>query len=386
VDQSQARRLVMVPFALESEMEGPSRPRRAAAMLVAEQFTSEQGHFSRQRVLELAQLCKPALRQAVQLDRFPMRSCLKWAHRWTEVQTRWGVTKLAAASGAALALLLALVLVKIDFEVEAPATLKPAVERDIFASTDGKMLEVRITHGEQVAAGQVLALLDDPQLALDTERVVGEIATTQKRLEAIAVARTDRQVREEVGDGKLPLSAEAEQLKKWLTSLQSQQEILGRRGEALTLRSPIAGTVLTLDVQNLLRTRPVERGQVLFTVANTTAGWQLLAHLPQDRLGQVVEAQRKGEAPLASRFRLAGETAKIYQGHVESISTAAVLDTGALDQESPPFEIKIAVDESELPLARPGMNAKVRIFCGRRSLGYVWLHAIGETALSWWAF
>ena len=216
--------------------------------------------------------------------------------------------------------------------------------------------------------------------------VQGEIKTTRKRLEAIAVARTDRKVREDVSGEKLPLAAEAEQLARRLDSLQTQQEILTRRRESLTLRSPIAGTVLTLDVQNLLLTRPVERGQVLFTVADTSAGWRLLADMPQDRIGQVVAAQRQSGPQLAARFRLRGDTDQTYLGHVESISTAAVLDTAGLNQESHPFEIVIAVDQRSLATARPGMGAEVRIDCGRRSLGYVWLHDIWENLYSWFVF
>ena len=231
-----------------------------------------------------------------------------------------------------------------------------------------------------------LALLHDPQLSFDSQRVQGEIATTRKRLEAIAVARTDRQSREESLQGQLPLAAEAEQLKKQLASLQSQQTILEQRSEALTLRSPIAGTLLTLDVQNLLQTRPVQRGQVLFTIADTTAGWRLLAEVPQDRIGQVVAAQQEHGPELAVRFRLSGDTENTYEGHVASISTSAVLDTAGLDQESPAFEVVVAVDDAALLAARPGMSGQARIHCGRRSLGYLWLHDIYETIFSWWVF
>ncbi len=380
VDESQARRLVVVPIEFDQGSSG------SAAVLVAEQFTSEQGDFSRQRVLELAGLCEPALRQARQLDRFPVRSCLRWADRWAEVREKWGLSKLAVASVAALAVLLALVFVKVDYEVEAAAVLRPRVERDIFATAAGKVLEVRVAHGEQVLAGEVLAVLDDPQLSLDVQRVAGEIATSRKRQEAIAVARTDRQVREDESGEKLPLSAEAEQLEKRLASLRCQQEILESRREALTLRSPIAGTVLTLDVQNLLQTRPVERGQVLFTVADTSAGWQLLAELPQDRIGQVVATQREDGPALATRFRLAGDTEQTYAGHVKSIGEVAVFDTAGMDQDSPMFEVRVAVDEETLPLARPGMNAQVRILCGRRALGYIWLHDVWETVYFWVVF
>ncbi|MGI9430289.1 MAG: efflux RND transporter periplasmic adaptor subunit [Bythopirellula sp.] len=385
VDESQARRFVAAPIEFGQLDEDHSRPRDIGAVVVAEQFTSDEGEFSHQRVLELAELCQPALRQAMQLDRFPVRSCLRWADRWAELREQVGLTRLSVGTLAAVAIALALVFVKIDFEVEAPATLRPALERDIFATADGKVVDVQIQHGDRVSQGDVLAVIDDPQLALDAQRVVGEIETTRKRLEAIAVARTDRQVREETNNDKLPLSAEAEQLEKSLTSLQLQQQILQRRREALTLRSPIEGVVLTLDVQNLLQTRPVERGQILFTVANTSAGWQLSADLPQDRLGQVVAAAQD-DAKLPVRFRLAGDTEHTYPGHVDSISTAAVLDTAGLDQESPTFEVVVDVEADNLATARPGMNAQVRILCGRRSLGYVWLHDVWETVYSWLVF
>lgn len=384
-DESQARHLVAVPIEFGRETEEPSRQNRVTAVVIAEQFTSEIGEFSLQRVLELAGLCEPALRQAMQWDRFPLRSCLRWADRWANVREKLGLTKLAMASVAALAMVLALVFVKIDYEVEAPATLTPLVERDLFAATDGKIVEVRIVHGEQVAAGDVLAVLDDPQLSLDAERVDGEIETTRKRLEAIAVARTDRQVREEVTNEKLPLSAEIQQLERRLASLRIQQDILMRRREALKLRSPIAGTVLTIDVQNLLQSRPVERGQVLFTVADISAGWRLEADVPQDRIGQVVAARRP-DTELPARFRLAGEPEQIYHGHVDSISTTAVLDTAGLDQDSPSFVMIVHVDDSDLASARPGMSAQVRVLCGRRSLGYVWLHDLWETIYSWLVF
>ncbi len=390
VDESHARRVVAVPLELvEAKNEGiavTAQHNSATAILIAEQFASSNDEFSKQRVLELANLCAPALRQAVVLDRFPVRSTLRWADRWAKLRESWGLSRLALASAMALALLLALVLVQRDFEIEAPATLRPAIERDIFATASGKIVDVRIAHGELVDAGDVLAILDDPQLSLDVQRVEGEIATTRQRLAAIAVARTDRKVREEATHEQLPLAAEVEQLQKKLASLQTQQTILSARREALTLRSPIAGTVLTLDVQNLLLTRPVERGQVLFTVADASQGWRLVAQVPQDRIGHVVAAHQQVKAPVAVRFRLAGGTDQIYQGRVESISSNTVLNAAALDPESPAFEVQIQVDRRDLPRARPGMSAEVRIHSGRRSLGYIWLHDIWELVYSWWVF
>ena len=390
VDQSQARRLVAVPLQFIHESDGDSSGRNSAnqpaAVLIAEQFQTEGVELSRQRMIELAHLCEPALEQAIRLDRFALRSVLRWSDRWSRLGWVKGVSRLSIAISTIAVITAALVFVERDFEIEAPARLTPLVERDVFATTDGAVAEIRVAHGDKVEQGDVLAVLDDPQLVLDLQRVLGEIDTTRKRLEAIAVARTDRKVREDAESESLSLSAEAQQLQQRMASLRRQEEILVGRRAALTVSSPIAGTVLTLDVQHLLETRPVARGQVLFTVADTTVGWRLLADVPQDRIGQVVGARLGSEQPLPARFRLAGDVEQTYAGHLESISETAVFDTDNLDGELPPIEVQVAIDEGSLAAARPGMNAQVRIHCGRRSLGYIWLHDVWETVYSWMTF
>jgi len=390
MDVSHARRLVAVPIEFVGEADpqqsasvGPSRP---TAVLIAEQFHDSTPDFSLQRVVELAQLSEPALRQALRLDRFPARLFLRWADRWARVQQAWGGGRLALAAIFAVAVVAALTFVKTDFEIEAPATLVPKIQRDVFATANGTVVDVQVAHGEVVDSGDILALIDDPQLSLDTQRVLGEVETIRKRLEAIAVARTDRNVQADNDRERLPLSAEAQQLEKKLVSLELQREILVARHEALTVRSPIAGTVLTLDVQNLLRTRPVERGQVLFKVADVESGWWLWADVEQDRIGHVVAAQQDIDFGLPARIRLAGEESEIFSGQIESISAIAVLDPDALSEVAPALRVRVAVDETSLPSARPGMTAQVRIQCGRRSLGYVWLHGAWEAIYTWLVF
>jgi multidrug efflux pump subunit AcrA (membrane-fusion protein) len=281
---------------------------------------------------------------------------------------------------------LVLIFVRVDFEIEAPATLMPRTVQDVFATTNGTVRDVKVHHGDQVKLGTVLAVLDDPELDLETERVRGELATVRKRLEAIAVSRTDRQSREEIKPDRLPLSAEAKQLELREASLLTQMEILTKRRESLTLRSPIAGTVLTLDVQNLLQTRPVERGQVLFTIADTNSGWTLESEVPQDQIGHVIAAERQTDEPLTARFRLAGDLDHTFHGQVSTITETAVLDPTKLTEELPEVRVEIKVDEQSLPAARPQMAAIVRINCGSRSLGYVWLHDVWDTIHSWLAF
>jgi multidrug efflux pump subunit AcrA (membrane-fusion protein) len=383
IDHSHARRLVAVPVELRSSED--AKPAGTSVVLIAENFGKAR-ELARQRVLELAQLSEPALKQVLEWDRWPIRPVVNWTNWLTLVWRRWGFTRLGVVSGAVALALLSLVLVRTDFEVEAPATLMPRVVQDVFATTDGTVRQVKVAHGEQVHEGTVLAVLDDPQLDLEMERVRGELATVRKRLESIAVARTDRQTRDELTADRLPLSAEAKQLELREASLLKQAEILDTRRAALTLRSPLNGMVLTLDVQDMLRGRPVERGQVLFTVADTNSGWHLETRVPQDRIGHVVTADKTVDQPLTVRFRLAGDHENIYSGHVVRIAETAVLDTAKLGEELPDVRVDVAVDDKTLPAARPEMEAVVRVNCGPRSIGYVWLHDAWDNIYSWLAF
>lgn len=36
--------------------------------------------------------------------------------------------------------------------------------------------------------------------------------------------------------------------------------------------------------------------------------------------------------------------------------------------------IKVAIDKKDLPNLRPGATVTAKIYCGRRSIGYVWFH------------
>ena len=387
VDQSHARRIVAVPVVLNAgKQEEQPTSDKPSLVIVAEQFHTEEVEVSRQRVIELATLCEPAIRQSLALDRFPVRGSMRWAERFSRLGSFWGMAKAVLALAVVAGCLGALVGVPCEFEIEAPATLRAIVERDIFATANGTVEEVLAEHGALVAQDEILAVLDDPELDLEFERVLGDIETVRKKMEAIAVARTDRDVRDDLIDDRLPLSAEAQQLEKRLASLLKQHEILLVRKEALTLRSPIAGKVITLDVQKLLHSRPVQRGQVLFTVVDTSQGWYLETELGQDRVGYVLQRQQMEGEPLSVRFRLAGEVDQIHAGRLASVSDVAVLSTAGLEEEPPAIRARIEVTDSELTAARPGMSAEVRIACGKRSLGFVWLHDVWDNVYSWLIF
>jgi multidrug efflux pump subunit AcrA (membrane-fusion protein) len=393
IDHSHARALVCAPvsFATRNESSasvGAKRGRgpKVDVVLVAENFEASVGEAWRRQLVELSELCAPALARAAALDRFPMRTMLRLSD-WLAVFTRPArLVRAGLILATLVGALAALLYIPADFDVEAPATLSAVVERDVFATATGAVEELLVSHGQLVKRDDVLVVLSDPQLALKLQQVRGEIDAARKRLDALAVTRTERTLRENDTDDRLPLSAEQRQLEERLTSLDAQRTLLEARREALTIRSPLSGQVLTRDVQSLLETRPVERGQVLLTIADTSSGWQLKAEVPQRRIGDVVAAQLDQKGDLAASLRLAGDVEETYPGRVIAISAAAPLEAEGLEDEAPPVEVRIALEGEAPPAARPGMTATVQIHCGQRSLGFVWLHDVAATVYRWATF
>jgi multidrug efflux pump subunit AcrA (membrane-fusion protein) len=383
LDHGHARGLACVPLRFEATTSSEGH-QRFDAVLLAERFAM--GGALREPLVELGELCAPALSRAAELDRFPVGLARRWADRLAALRAPARLNRTAAIALGILSGVLALVVLPADLTVEAPARLAAVVEREVFATASGAVDRVLVTHGQHVAEGDVLIVLRDPELALKLQEVRGAIAAARERASAMAVTRTDRTIRDEPSADRLPLAAEQQEVEARLASLERQLVLLEQRREALTLRSPCAGEVLTRDVQTLLASRPVERGQALLTIADGSSGWELRADVAQRSIGHVVEAQQSAAAPLVISYRLAGDVRSTYAGHVMAVSAAAPLDADGLRDEPAPTEVRIATDGTAPTVARPGMAATVRIGCGRRSLGYVWLHDVAATIYRWLTF
>jgi multidrug efflux pump subunit AcrA (membrane-fusion protein) len=393
VDHSHARELACAPITFAAEQSphrdgGRVRRRRKKvdAVLIAEQFEGESSGAWRRPLVELAELCRPALARTAALDRFPMRTMLRWSERLAFLRQPARLARTLLICAALAGAVSALVYLPADFNIEAPATLRAAVHRDVFATATGAVTELHVSHGQQVKKGAVLVEISDPELSLKLQQVRGEIEAARKRLNALAVTRTDRTLRENSADDRLPLAAEQRQLEEQVASLELQQKLLQTRREQLTIRSPLAGQVLTRDVEALLESRPVERGQVLLTIADTSSGWELVAEVPQRHVGHVLEAQlEETDRPLVS-LKLAGDVERSYPGRVVEISAAAPLEAAGLEDPSQAVPVRIAVTGEPPAAARPGMAASVQIHCGQRALGYVWLHDVAATIYRWITF
>jgi multidrug efflux pump subunit AcrA (membrane-fusion protein) len=151
--------------------------------------------------------------------------------------------------------------------------------------------------------------------------------------------------------------------------LENQLSVLRVLREELNVASPLAGIVLTWNTHQLLDDRPVKQGQTLIAVADSAGPWQLELRVPDAEAGHVLIGQEEGETDLPVTFLLASDPAVTHRGHLSRVALAT--DTAGGQSAA---EAIVALDGPLPADARAGARVIARIHCGRRSIGYVWLH------------
>ncbi len=276
-------------------------------------------------------------------------------------------------------------LIPMSFKVHAKGTLQPVDRYRVFAGIDGVVEEVLVDHGSKVLgadpergqAATVLVRLRNTDLEVELRRVTGELAATLEDINKThqLLLRGKGRITE---SERTQLQGRLRELDETLRSLQQQHELLLEKQKRLTIESPASGEVITWDVKNLLKERPVRRGDVLMEVANTSGQWQLELLMPEKRMGHIVQARQelKAQNPeddLTVEYILASQPDKTLRGKVTEIHQAAEVR----GEEGNVVLIKVAVDEEDLPAAiRPGAAVTAKLHCGRVPLGYWLLHDV----------
>jgi multidrug efflux pump subunit AcrA (membrane-fusion protein) len=274
-----------------------------------------------------------------------------------------------------MAAVAALAFVPADFEVEGRGLLQPRDRRNVFARSDGIVSEIRIEDPPDCREGDVLAVLTKSQLDFDSTRVLGELQTARKRLASAQASRLKMAPQTAADREKYNLlTAEEEEVRESLKSLNQQLEILKAQRDELVIRSPLTGSIVTWNVRQLLEARPVQKGQILMQVADLRGPWVLEVEVPDDQIGHVLSARDQLRPDLGVSFMLATEPGTAYQGKIEKVA----MSTDVRPPEKANVLVTVAIDRDQIPRLRPGATAVSRIQCGRRSIGFVWLHSFWE--------
>ena len=281
------------------------------------------------------------------------------------------ISKTIAALVLLTVLGLVMAFVQTDFRMTCEGHLMPVTHRHVFANMDGVIADVFVEHGDDVSAGDSLVKIKNLDLDQQIQTASGRIDELTEVIAAARSTMSDRSARTDQEQQQENVSA----LKAQLKSAKRELELFQQKSERLTVVSPIAGQVVTYDVRDTLRDRPIQRVESLLEVADLDGDWILELNLSDRKIGHVLEAfEDNDREPLSVEFILAADPEKTYHGLLSEVgqTTEMMPDMGQV------MRLKVSIEDPEFDLKqlRSGVSAYVQ--CGERSVGYAWFHSVWE--------
>ena len=281
-----------------------------------------------------------------------------------------------------LAVIMSLVFVRKDFNLEADGTLLPEARHEVFAPIDGEVVDVLVDHNDSVVKDQVLIRLRNRDIEIQLTDIAGQLQTNLAEQAKVQGQLSRRQLLKP--SEERTLQAEKNELKVKHEVLLRKQTLQQARAEDLIIRSPIDGTVVSWDVEKTLRSRPIMTGQVLLEVADLGQPLLLEVELPEKREGHLDEyiaqegLSEETQGSLAVTYILATDPDEPMDARLllDSISKRA----DANEEHGAVIKMRAIPDPDTLRELKPKPGAKVvaKIYCGRRSSGFVFFHEIYE--------
>jgi membrane fusion protein, heavy metal efflux system len=199
----------------------------------------------------------------------------------------------------------------------------PARTAAVLTPLTGRVRELKVALGDRVVAGQVLAVIDSPDLAQaydDNDKAADAVALTAKNLErqegqhriGAASERDLDQSRSDHAQAAAELTRTRARLQAIGASVDTHE-----RSRSLTLRAPLAGSVTTLGVApgNMINDPTL----VIVTIADLSTVWAT-ALVPEKDIGVVAKGQ-------STEVSLAAYPGKIFRGTVLFVSDVVEPDS-----------------------------------------------------------
>ncbi|MCK1711519.1 MULTISPECIES: HlyD family secretion protein [unclassified Bradyrhizobium] len=235
-----------------------------------------------------------------------------------------------------------------EFRITAKSVLEGSVQRAAVSPFQGFIQQAPAKAGDVVAAGAVLAVLDDRDLRSDVMKWESE---RQKNIQRgrDALAKHDRA-------GSLVAAA---QLRQAEAELALATDKLSRT----RITAPIDGLIVSGDLSQLVGT-PVEQGKVLFEIAPLSS-YRVVLQVSEFDIGYVSRAQRG----LLSLTGAAGATVPF---EVERITPVSTTQNGRSA-----FRVEALLGATEVQL-RPGMEGVAKLSVGEASLFWIWTRGVTD--------
>ncbi|MCS7236644.1 MAG: HlyD family efflux transporter periplasmic adaptor subunit [Thermoguttaceae bacterium] len=385
VDQSHSKTVAVIPLrrpqlepvAEEEPDKRPEPPPVVGALIVERIEDARLPETMVNRIKVVAEHAGAALANALEYHSLFLLPLWRAIGKWRVVVAARNLPRTIVILSVALAAAVALFVVPMPFKLQAKGTLEPSERYRVFTGIDGVVEEVFVDHGAKVSRGSELARLRNTDLEVEIRRVTGELVATLEDIN-----KTHQVLLR--GKGRLSEAERAQlqgrlaELEATLRSLEQQRELLLAKRKELTIFSPADGEVITWDVKNLLKERPVRRGDVLMEIANPQGDWQLEILMPERRMGHIARMRSAIKAAnpqddLDVEYVLASQPDRTLRGKVKEIHQAAEVR----EEHGNVVVIKVAINKSDLPIGvRPGAAVSAKVYCGKVSLVYWLLHDV----------
>ncbi len=245
--------------------------------------------------------------------------------------------------------------VPMDEPLAARVTYDENATARLFAPIPGRVVEIRANIGDKVKAGDVLAVLDAPELGTaaadlakaraDAEQKKAALARSRSLFEAEVVPRRDLEVAQAEWH---QASAEADRARLRLANLVPGGGITAG-SERYTLRAPISGIVATRHINPAMETRP-DAQEPLFVVTDMSK-LSVLVDVPERDLPLVTVGK-------AAQVDVSAYPHRSFDGRVIQVAPT-------LDPQTRRVQARVAVDNKE-GLLKPEMYAKVALLADNR--------------------
>ncbi len=267
------------------------------------------------------------------------------------------------------------------FEIHAEGVLQPRNIRHVFSPSDGEIISLLVHDASPVEAGQLLVVVESKSLSDQRIAVEGELAETNQELQNILLVDLQHEPsqtrdEEESVDQQTQAAAEAERLRSKAATLQKRANLLASQIHELRLTAPIRGQVTTSDLEQRLIARPVNRGDLLMSIAEMDGEWEIDMRVSDNRL----EFIRAAHSPQL-RFRLAASSEQVYRGELREYDFRA-----EPHEDQSPTTVRVLVDFEESELTdqlRLGSRIVAKIDCGKKNNWFLLTYELKNKLNEW---
>jgi multidrug resistance efflux pump/GAF domain-containing protein len=245
-----------------------------------------------------------------------------------------------------------------EFRLSARSVIEGTVKRSVVAPFDGFVASAALRAGDMVAAGDVMATLDDRDLRLDLAQKVAERDKQRLKYQE-ALGKQDR--------------TQARVLSAQIREAEAQIALIETKLDRARITAPFAGIVVSGDLTQMLGA-PVETGKIMFELAPLNS-YRAILQLEERDMSFIREGQ-------TGTLLLAGRASEPLPVAITKIVPVATAQNG-----SNTFRVEAAL--TDVPLwVRPGMEGVSKIVVNRSGLLWIWTRSLTDWARlalwKWW--